>query len=90
MQVELSAGLRYLGRPFAPQVLAKSAVWIAVSYMHSEAGEDEPRSDGGGSTTFDTLHDMLTCRPPLKRNWFPLMAAGAVFMVGAIVGAGMF
>ena len=40
--------------------------------------------------SYDHLHDMQTCRPPLKRNWFPVFAAAAVAAVGALVVSGVF
>ena len=40
--------------------------------------------------SYDHLHDALTCRPPMKRNWFPVFAAAAVAAIGALAGFGVF
>lgn len=37
---------------------------------------------------FEHLHALETCRPPLRRNWAPALAAAAIAVVGALVGAG--
>lgn len=39
--------------------------------------------------SYEHLHEMLSCRPPMKRNWFPVFAAAAVAFVGALWGAGV-
>lgn len=54
----------------------------ADAMLHAEAPVDE--------VSYDHLHDQLTCRPPLKRNWFPVFAAAAVAAVGALVMSGIF
>ncbi len=34
---------------------------------------------------YQMLYDNLTCRPPVKRNYFPLIAAGFVAGLGTVV-----
>jgi hypothetical protein len=68
-----------------PTLVPQVAPAPECPYVEVAAPPAAPRA----VVSYEHLHEQLSCHPPLKRNWFPVYAAAAVALVGALFASGV-
>jgi hypothetical protein len=70
--------------------LADGNMFVVCGPDHADALIAEAPPPEVPETTYDTMINALTCTPPLKRNWFPVIAAAALVAIGVFLGFRVF